>query len=224
MPTFIIKNNPGLTQPVILAKEDQKHILKSLRLKVGEAIEVTDSQGTKGQAYLTSTTPLAFELKDVTSYPKPPELSVALPLIEKDRLEWAVQKLCELNVNAIYFFHSERCQYRDISHSKWQRLQKITESAQKQCGRPWEVQLYTPVELKDLPFPHKNLLLGVLPNETTSKNFSLPGLVIVGPEGGLTESELEFLNQLNPYKHALGTTVLRSETAAIALVCKALGD
>jgi 16S rRNA (uracil1498-N3)-methyltransferase len=222
MPTFIVKNNPGLQKPVQLSEDDEKHIVKSLRMRIGEKIQVTDHEGHIATAGIISLSPLQFSLENVHQGPAPVPLTVALPWIETKRLEWAVEKLTELNVKTIQLLITERTETKKIKDSKIEKLKRVGESASKQSGRCYPIEILNPVSLHEIQFHDYDFVFhGDIPDTDDAANAFQSeinfekGLFLIGPEGGLTEKEREFLKSQNSQPISLSETVLRTETAAV---------
>lgn len=226
MPTFITNNNIGLSAPIELTTDDAHHALHVLRLKTGETVHVTDNHGTVGTVKLTSTTPLSFDLLE-TRFLKPPRnLTVLLPLIDRDRLEWCIEKLAELNVSTVQLIATERTQKSTLNENQFKRLNVISETAQKQCGRAWPMTIKPTTPLKSICFTDNSQIFfgSTLPESIANANplsalqNERPILICIGPEGGLTETETNHLKSHHAIPIHVGDTILRAETAAITLV------
>lgn len=221
MPTFIVKNNPQLNLPIELTKDDEHHLRKVLRVKTEEIFSVTDNNGMLGKVKILNTNPFQFELIEKQMGAKPFPITMYLPLIDQDRLEWAIEKLTELNSEAVQLVITERTQYKNLKPKKLERLQKISEAAQKQCGRAYPLKIYPEKKLRDCSFSKKDLNLVATIN--ASKRHPAPDAgprhvnLFIGPEGGFSEGEEKFLVENGCQKTSLGPTTLRTETAAISL-------
>lgn len=221
MPTFIVKNNPGLKNPIILDEEDLHHLVHAMRAKAGEVFSVTDNQGQMAEVKIKKTKPFECELLQVKTLEKPFPITLCLCLFQMNRLEWAVQKLCELNIKAIQFIVSERCQLRELVASKMERLTKITLEVQKQCGRAYPLELLPCVPLKEFTFNKNDTYIVGAITPTATKKITTPDkksvLVFVGPEGDFTQEEYDFLQKHGTQFIDLGNIILKSETAALVL-------
>ncbi|MCP5464576.1 MAG: 16S rRNA (uracil(1498)-N(3))-methyltransferase [Deltaproteobacteria bacterium] len=227
MPIFIIKNNPGLQNPIVFSEDDLRHIKKSLRVKLGEELLVTDNQGALAAFKVTALDPLCGELGAVKTQVAPKDLTVCLPLIEQKNLEWAVQKLTELNVAKVQLLSTERTQKNILSSAKWERLLSVAENAQKQCLRAYPLQLQPVKALQEIKFSDFDFCVaGFIADHSQELPRDLGQhqkiAVLVGPEGGFTDSEMSYLLEQGVVATNLGLTVLRSETAAIVLADRVL--
>ena len=89
-----------------LADDDRHHLTRSLRLRVGDELTVTDGRGRWRVCRLGSSLEPSSE---VTTVPRPaPALTVAIARTKGDRPEFAVQKLTELGIDRIVVFAAER--------------------------------------------------------------------------------------------------------------------
>jgi 16S rRNA (uracil1498-N3)-methyltransferase len=238
MPLFIIKNNPGFLKPIVLEKEDEHHLVRVLRVKLMDVVDVVDNCGQRAQTKVMALNPLRLEILERIVCPPPHPVTVCLPLIDQTRLEWAVEKLCELNVQTVQLISTERTQTKSLSAKKMERLHKIAEASQKQCERAWPLKIDNAIALKNTSFVEVfYYFVGLTPNDTdkhrptrtnTDKKPATsnqrPATVFIGPEGGFTNAEINFLLQKKVTPLSLPTNILRTETAAIALVVSILNS
>lgn len=202
--------------------DEFRHIL-SLRIKIGETILITNGQGLtclcelveiskKNASFVVQE---RFENFNENSF----RTAIAVPLLSnKERFEFVVEKSVELGVTDIYPVIMERCQKANV---KAQRIESKILSALKQSKRSVLPVFHTLQSLQSLLDSCSNydsiVLLdcdGVHPLNTGLGNNLL---IIGGPEGGLSETELSCLNILNnTVKWNLGVSRLRAETALIS--------
>lgn len=232
MPTFIVANNTDLKAPIRLDEKDAHHLTRSLRAKEGDRVCVTNNAGLLATLEIISTAPLAFKEISRRISPPLPDITLGIPLIQHERLEWAVEKLSELGISRIQLITTSRCQLRDYSPSRLKRLEKIARSAQVQSGRAWPVSLLAPLpwrELRDKSQNNYAIRVAAVISEPPAANTSNPGkfqdqaksiLALVGPEGGFTEEEVSQMQEDGFTFVSLGETILRTETAALALACR----
>ena len=214
MPLFLIPDNPGLKNPIELCDDDKHHLTASLRAKVGDQIYLSDNTGTRQRAIIKTLDPLEFELKDRETLPTLKNFTVYLPLISKDRLKWTIEKLCELGVKTVQLIETERTQAQKNEEKLVEKLQKIAAQAQKQCLRPWPVEIFPAIKLSEVKIEGQLGFASLSPSaKFASHNWDG---IFIGPEGGFTSQEEEFLKNNKVQGFSLGHQVLRTETAAIA--------
>lgn len=151
------------------------------------------------------------------------KLCVAIPLIKQNHFEIALQKAVELGAYEIYVFQS---QYVDKSNlnfaSKKQRYEKIIFEACQQSFRNYIPRLHDPIsfsELCVLDIKNKVLAYENKKNNELIKDCQ-DALIIVGPEGGFSQQEIDYAISCNVRIVSLTKTILRAETALIYMLSK----
>ena len=210
--------------------------LEALRFqggRVGSLVTLTDPEGNdfRGRVLRLSETEASILIFD--AFPSSTESSLEILLLqalpEKERMEMIIQKATELGVSAVLPFQSERSislKEREAKQKKAHRWQQIAVKAVQQSRRakvPYvgecrpfrEVLMDCGVDgLKILLWEREGRnLKQVLRQHPTQKIF-----VMVGPEGGFTEGEVQLAEEKGFITVKLGQRILRTETAAITLV------
>ncbi|HEV7863370.1 MAG TPA: RsmE family RNA methyltransferase [Acidimicrobiia bacterium] len=211
-----------LTDSVDVAGEDGHHLARVLRLRTGEIVTVADGAGW-WRPYRVAGVGAGVRL-DATAGPEheptpSPGLAVAFALTKGDKPELVVQKLTELGVDRIVPVVAERSVARldaGRASTALERWRRIAREAARQCRR---ATLPTVEELRPLSelAGHPGLVVAERGGRPAEATGAPPGgeiLVVVGPEGGLAEAEVD---ALAPWARLdLGPHVLRAETAALA--------
>ena len=139
-----------------------------------------------------------------------------------DRMDYAIQKATELGVTTIQLLTSDRCEMRlkyDRDQKKLDHWQSVAVAACEQCGMNIVPKVLAPISIEewiqtDLPISRfvmapnkdqKNVLLDAQPELA----------LLIGPEGGLSESEIGLSNQHGFVNWCIGDRVLRTETAPV---------
>ena len=155
-------------------------------------------------------------------------LSLMVALEKGDKLDLVVQKAVELGVSNIFPIKTEYCQIK-ANYVKIDRLQKIANEACKQCGRSKTTIIHEVINLSDLPLDNSNSIINCFLYEGNCEinlidylnNFDRTKInkinLIIGPEGGFAEKEVQFLQQKGLTPLTLGNRILRAETACIAV-------
>ena len=212
-----------LGNQVLISEEEQQHITKVLRMKVGEELFITDGKGNlaKGNLILQGKkalfSPTEFQ-KDLPAFPLYIHIAIA-PTKNIDRTEFFVEKAVEMGVSEISFILTEKSERKNINIDK---LQKQAISASKQSLRTHFPKLNDLTKFNDF--------IKHLSAENTfvahcDKNFERINLnqinptnkitFIIGPEGDFSPNEIELLAQKNIKAISLGFQRLRTETAGI---------
>lgn len=228
------------SQTVTLGEGPSHHIAKVLRMRVGDDLVVFNGDGGEYAATLTDVgkKSVAVAVHSFEADNRTPVLDVtlALPLIKGDRMDFAIQKATEMGVRHIHLVQCERSDVRingDRKEKKLSHYRQVIISACEQCGLNIVPSLdgITPLteflsdrnlngdnrdaEKKGLSFiAHPGL--AAVTTETVSNATSV--CLLTGPEGGFSDKELEIAAQKNFIPFTLGERVLRAETAPVALL------
>ena len=150
-----------------------------------------------------------------------------------ERMDWAIQKATELGVSEITPIMSERCEVRLKDERAEKRLshwRQVAISACEQCGRSRVPVIHPPVLLSDwIKTTEADLKLVLHPVSEPLASHAKPGRLafLIGPEGGLTDNEIEQAQASGFQPARLGPRVLRTETApvvALAVAQQLWGD
>jgi 16S rRNA (uracil1498-N3)-methyltransferase len=197
----------NLAQPE-LSEEDVHHLTKVRRLRDGDVLSVTDGCGSWRWCELGGT--LLEPLSESEFVPAPVSgLSVGFALVKGSKPELVVQKLTELGIDNIMPFVADRSVVRwddakiDRNHD---RLVKVSREASMQSRRVWLPTVSQPTAFAELVATKSPVRADRDGVQLTTEHTT----VLIGPEGGWSETEAASCPSV-----ALGTTVLRAETAAI---------
>jgi 16S rRNA (uracil1498-N3)-methyltransferase len=209
---------------IILTGQEAKHAAKVLRKGIGDSIYITDGAGTRytGEVEHIGKNELRASIKNKRHFSKPPTtIELCLGLIRKrDRLEFAVEKATELGVSKISLFKADHTEPFKV---RTDRVEAAVLSAMKQSLRVFLPQVYIYNSLDELLERDlkKTLILQAdmdgQKSETVKTYEEEELLMVVGPEGGLSDREQELLKQNNAQGVSLGDFRLRAETAAMMM-------
>ena len=208
--------------------EDAIHLTRVMRIKVGDNVTLCDKEGYDYSATLRkiSEDELLFDVGEPQKNPAEPtkELVVYMALPKSDKLEFVVQKSCELGAVKLVPFVSEYCiaQKSKKEDNKLQRLQKIANEACKQCGRSTPMTVCPTLSFKEMmqDLKHQDLNLFFYEHATIALkavDFTSAQSVglIIGSEGGFSQKECDALQKMDIPSVSLGSRILRCETAAV---------
>jgi 16S rRNA (uracil1498-N3)-methyltransferase len=222
---------PGDT--VRLDGDEGRHASDVRRLRVGEPVDLTDGEGTVVHAIVAEVHRggLAAQVGSVESVGQPaPRLTVVQALAKGGRDEQAVEAMTEIGVDEVVGWQSERCiaRWTDRTSAKWLAT---TRAAAKQSRRSWWPTVSGPATTEAVAELCRSADLAVVLHESAVDplaGLAVPAageiVVVVGPEGGITERELAMLSAAGGAVVRLGDTVLRASTAgaaALAVLCAA---
>ena len=206
----------------MLNEEESTHCFQVLRHQQGDNIMVFDGKGTSYSSVLTqvSKKTCLFEVIETKHHQKK-SFSIHLvisPTKKMDRMEWMIEKLCEIGVDEVTFIQTEHSEGRK---QRMDRLKKKTISAMKQSGNPWMLKLNELVELKKLmPMLHseEKYIAHVHSNGSHLSEISHAGksvVLLIGPEGDFSEREIQEAINEGFAPVSLGQHTLRTETAGL---------
>lgn len=208
--------------------DESRHAVKVLRMKTGDALELTDGSGFFYQAVIKEANPkeCTFSITGKTEIPRRPfSISIAIaPTKNIDRTEWFVEKAIETGIEHIHFMLCKNSERKSVNI---ERMNKIAVSAMKQSRQARLPGLHDMTKLKDvlsLPASQKFLCFVDHENPHHLKSMAQAGsdyLVLIGPEGDFAGDELALAREQGFAKTSLGSNRLRTETAALT-ACQVL--
>jgi len=209
---------------VTLSGDEHHHLAHALRCSPGEAVFVTNGRGLILECRVSEvarTTTVAEVVSVVEDNPPEHELVLALGTIKKDRFEQAFEQCIELGITRCVPFVSGKANIKPYSSKFLVRLHKIAVAAIKQSFRSYLPQVGETVTFDTLVSAARKIDRVVVghwaapPPRTRGKESTL---IVVGPEGGLTDAEVKALTDAGAETAGVSPHRLRSETAAVALV------
>jgi 16S rRNA (uracil1498-N3)-methyltransferase len=239
----VIKDCPCMVR--VESQEEVHHALRVLRLSEGDHIELTDAAGGEfiaeiKTALLNQASENVMEVlcleKIEINRESPVEITLFQGLPKHDKLEFIIQKAVELGAVKIVPVECERsvAKIRDAKDAgkKTERWNRIAHEAAKQSKRAFEPGVTEPIrlkaireflsqdELKLLAYEGAALkpLMEHLEEARRRDDLKQRVAVMIGPEGGLTEKEVNQLNEMGFITIGLGPRILRTETAGLALL------
>lgn len=231
----------GEARTVPLDAARSHHLVRVLRLKAGAALECFDGRGTRFDAWLETADPRACILRlgepRQVATESPLRVTLAQCVCSGERMDWLIEKATELGVHALQPLLSTHSPLRldeQRSRRRQEHWQRLIEAACMQCGRDV------------LPVLHEIRPLDTwLANDTRTRAATAlvlapagtvrlrePGIdytkaieLLIGPEKGLTQTELARAQAAGFQPRQLGPRILRTETAGIAALAalQALG-
>ena len=215
-----------------LGKDESGHCIKVLRHRSGDEISVIDGCGTLYRCRITSDNPKAVEATVISSEENwgghEYKLHLAVcPTKNNDRYEWFAEKACEVGVDSISPVIGEHSERRIF---KTARLEKILISAAKQSLKAAVPAVSEPISVKEYIRAHKDdentlkLIAYCFEDERVPRrsikevldNYSGTEIIVmIGPEGDFSKAEAELALECGFIPVHLGTSRLRTETAAV---------
>lgn len=239
MPRFFVKNEQIKGTTIEILGEDVKHIKNVLRKQIGDNIEICDQDTEK--SYICEIEKIGNEsiltniIEELQSYDDNIKVDIYQGLPKADKMELIIQKSVELGVNSIIPVAMKRCVVKIESKDeskKIARWQKIAESAAKQSGRSTIPEIKNIVNIEKIIQLIKEYDCVIVAYENEKNNTIKRELleikekvhdkvkiaVIIGPEGGLEEKDVELLKHNGAKIVTLGHRILRTETVALNIL------
>jgi len=218
---------------VLLEGDEGRHAATVKRIRVGEDVVLTDGAGTSATCAVVDASKASLTVRvESVAYAdrEPPYITVVQAIPKGDRGELAVEMLTEIDVDRIVPWAASRSvavwrgDRAARSVAKWRAAAR---TAAKQARRSWLPEVTELASTADVLALTGSADLVVVLHESASAPFSaleVAGVssivVVVGPEGGLSDDELEAFSAASVVR--LGDSVLRTSTAGVAAVAALL--
>ncbi len=211
---------------LISNKSDCNHIQNVYRLDIDDELRAVDGEYeyfTKIAEISKKEIILKILEKKEDSYSLNVNIDVAMGILKNDKMNLAIQKLTEIGVKSIIPLKTERVVVKiNEKKDKWDTIVKET---LKQCRGIKFTEILDVKKLVEIDYKKYDKIIFAFENSNESKSLSeiikkedKNILYIIGPEGGITQEEVEFLKKNRAIEISLGKRILRAETAAI-VVC-----
>jgi 16S rRNA (uracil1498-N3)-methyltransferase len=237
LPVYVLPSVAGsaVGDTLVLDGEEGRHAAVVRRTRVGEQVGLTDGAGTLARCAVTAvsgSTVTADVLEVTTRPPELPQVVVVQAIPKGERGELAVEMLTEVGVDVIVPWAASRSVARwrgdraEKSLAKWQTAAR---EAAKQARRVWFPEVASLATTEEVVALLARASVRVVLHEAASgplADVPVPGrgqiVVVVGPEGGISDEELAAFGSVGAEPLRMGSSVLRSSTAGVAAVAALL--
>ena len=232
MQQYFVSVELKINDVVYFDNEQTHHIVKVMRFKSDDIVKVVDGNGKGFETSLcidnvkcSGIVISEFLLNNEMDI----DVTLVMALIKKDKWDYMLMKCSELGVKKIVPLQVSRCVVKsddEKTDKKLVRYQKIVTQACEQCKRNSIPQVTKPITLKQLKDYTSDLNLvafetvkdkGLKMRDVIKSNKSIT--VVIGPEGGFSDSEVLLMNEMGFNNLSLGKRILRAETAATYVLC-----
>ena len=217
---------PDIETRQTLSEEESAHCVRVLRYTAGDEILITDGKGTTYTARITNPHPKHCDFEILARERQEPHYAFHLhiavaPTKNIERLEWAVEKCVEMGVDEITPL---LCRFSERKQLRTDRLEKIILSAAKQSLTPYlpvlhELTPYDTFIREQAEKNHQKFIAHCYKEDKRVLRDEIEQgrdvLVLIGPEGDFSEREIEDALRAGFIPVSLGTSRLRTETAAV---------
>lgn len=237
IPRIFINQALTANQPVELTRETSHYLSRVLRLPEGAQLRAFNGLGGEYQARIETASKHAVTLSigefSGEDHCSPLHIHLGIALSKGERMDFVVQKATELGVSEISLLTSERTEVKLKGERQEKRLshwQKVAVSACEQCGSNRVPVIHAPIALNNWVNQCREpvkLLMQPGTSQAFERNKPDSVALLVGPEGGFSDQEINIAQQAGFGSITLGPRVLRTETAplvAISLLQHHWGD
>lgn len=239
MSKFFVTEQQIFNNQITIVGEDVNHIINVLRMKKDDKLQICNQEtGENYIAKITNSSKSIVECEIQRKLEKTTESNVNITLFQGipkfEKMELIIQKNTELGVKKIVPVIMERTIVKldeKIATKKLERWQKIAEIAAKQSMRDIIPDIGNIIKIKDINSNDYNAIFVAYEKEehnmlktelkklqrdnASYKNYNIA--IIIGPEGGISEKEIDELKEKNVTFVSLGKRILRTETAGLVM-------
>lgn len=215
---------------VVLTPEAANHLVRVLRFSVNDRFTIFNGDGGEYIAKITEIKKqqvvVQVEGYKNHSVESPLKIHLGQAISRNEKMDFTIQKAVELGVTAITPLITERCGVK-LSADRWekklQHWQGVITSACEQSGRNFIPKIYQPMVLSQWLAQSQAGLKLILHPVAAKKMHDLKSHpqsidLLVGPEGGFDELEVNMAQQYEFISLQLGPRILRTETAALVAI------
>lgn len=220
-------------ETVCLPREKAHHISHVLRMRVGDSIKLFNNSGYEFNSNIMALTKKTADIeigdRSYTKNESPLKITLCLAIARGTHMDFSIQKAVELGVNRIIPVMSEFSNVRlqeDRIKNKMDHWQNIIISASEQCGRNHLTEIIEPITFNECvasKIPLTRLILHPGSKQTMSSIEAVDNEIslMIGPEGGFSDKELNEANSKGCQLINLGPRILRTETAVVCALSNA---
>jgi len=223
LPFFYEPSLPETGTHFTLSEESGRHCIQVLRMKTGEGLQITNGKGLLQTASIVSDDKKkTVVILQKAEHQSPPtkKISIAISLLKNaTRFEWFLEKATEIGVFEIFPIISKRTEH---TRFRTDRMNGILTAAMLQSQQTWLPILQVPIYFEQLISAKKyaQTLIAHCEKEEEKRFIrDLPSssetLILIGPEGDFTPTEIQLALEKNYIPISLGETRLRTETAGV---------
>ncbi len=232
MTTRIFQSGQLMANSTITLDEPASHHLaRVLRANIGEKIILFNGQGGEFSGLIKEINKktVVVDLHDFIARDVESSLNICLAqgISRGEKMDFTIQKAVELGVKEVIPLFTERCNVKldaERSDKRIKHWRSIITSACEQSGRNYVPDITMPLSLENwLTKVKADICLVLSPYATTGlKQLAVPDnariVLLIGPEGGLSDREVNLASQYGFLPLNLGPRILRTETAALAAI------
>lgn len=235
MPKFFVHDNQIENKMIYIKGNDVNHIKNVLRAKINDKLTICNIEKEKNYlCEIENLNNMQISCKIIEEYVDNAESNTKVTIFQglpkSDKMELIIQKSVELGVYDITPVQMARCVVKlKNDKNKIDRWNTISQVAAKQCGRSIIPKINDLIEIKDICKMVENYDIVIVAYEKEEKNSlketlnkllntNLKIAIVIGPEGGFEEKEIQELLDNGCKIVTLGKRILRTETVALNML------
>ena len=225
LPFFYTENIDATDGSLLLNEDNSRHAISVLRMQKGESLHLTDGCGhlLTGEISAAHKKNCRVRITGSTNAPPPKrKIGIGISLIKNQvRFEWFLEKAAEIGVTDIFPL---LCQRTEKQHFRQDRMKNVLVSALLQSRQTWMPVLHPPAKFDAILIEQDKFGQKLIAHciekdkhrlDTAIIQISTGQLILIGPEGDFTATEIEQAMQHGYIAVTLGDTRLRTETAGL---------
>lgn len=233
MKRFLVSDELQPGARILLPPEESRHALRVLRLAVGDRVLLANGRGVEAEAEIIGADKngALLEVRERRERELPSRvarLEIIQAPLKGPRMDWLVEKITELGVDAIHLAHTR---FSVAAGEKTDRWLRLAQAAMKQSGRLQPPEIHPIAALGEIlaRFTPADSLFLLSPDATQGLAASIAAaerpqrvVLAIGPEGGFSPEEVALFRNHGFRPCLLSPQILRGETAALAAAAVAL--
>jgi 16S rRNA (uracil1498-N3)-methyltransferase len=219
---YFINTSLQCNSEIILKETELHHLVRVMRTRVGEEVELVNGQGCLSQAIVKEIHKDKALLQIISCKQeviRPIQVVLVQAIPKPNRLDFILEKGTELGVDEFWLFPAQHSLKKDFSPSQEERLQSLIIGAMKQCGRLFLPKIIMQPTLDKWPKFSQPAFFGATTKEAPvflNAWTSLSSIIFcIGPESGFTDKEIQILQDRGAQGVKLHQNILRTETAGL---------
>jgi len=215
--------NEAVGSRLVIDGDECHHIVHVMRYRTGDEVEVVNGRGrlVHGPIAVIKSRSLQVDVREVEDFPMPPPRVIIAPSLTKGHaMNWMIEKLAEIGVDEI---RPLSCERTDVAYgaSQLRRWEKIAIQSLKVNRKYWLTRIFPPVSPAEIVAWADVIPARILLDIAAEGKFLLPPaspiMAVIGPPGDFSDSEKSKFREGGFRPARINDSILKTETAALAI-------
>lgn len=230
---YYYQSELNINQTIALEGDEFHHLKNVMRTNIGDKVILFNNSNFDaiGKVISINKNKAEISIEEIIQNTNEPTIEVTLfqAVCKGDKLSLITQKITELGCSNMVVFYSQFTDIKDKT-SKLDKLEKVSISASKQCGRSSILSVKGVMDFESMLLEAQKLDKVFVAYENADQTSLFDSLqqnskykkvgIIIGAEGGFSDKEIDIINKYNFEIVTLGKRILRTETASIVSVAQ----